>query len=55
MAQSPKVIMLAAVPLTVQTVGVVDAKDTAKPEVAVATRASGVPKAWLAGALKLMD
>ena len=43
------------VPLTVQTVGVLDTSDTARPELALATRAGGVlPKVWLPGELKLM-
>ena len=55
MEQLPTAFMLAVVPLTVQTPGLVDTKDAAKPEVAVATNASGVPTVWLAGALKLRD
>ena len=53
--QLPAAISVAAVPLTVQTVGVVDAKETARLELDVATRASGAePTLWLVGAVKLM-
>ena len=56
MEQLPAATILAAVPLTVHTAGVVDAKDTARPELDVATRARGAaPTVWLAGTLKLMD
>lgn len=53
--QVPKVSSVSVVPLTVHTAGVVDVKDTTRPEVAVATSAgAGVPSVWLAGPTKLM-
>jgi len=45
---------VAVVPETVQTLVVVDAKLTARPEEAVAERASGVPTVCVAGAAKVM-
>ena len=55
MEQLPAASSVAAVPLTVHTAGVAEAKETVKPEVAVATRARGAaPTDWLTGALKLM-
>ena len=44
MAQVPAATSVSVVPLTVHTLGVVEAKDTGKPEEAVATRgAVGLP------------
>jgi hypothetical protein len=42
MVQVPEVTIVAAVPETVQTEGVVEAKLTAKPELAVAESVNGV-------------
>lgn len=43
------------VPLTMQTLGVVDAKDTASPDVEVATNGAGAtPMTWLPGEVKVM-
>lgn len=53
--QPPGATSVKAAPLTVQTPGVVDANETARPDVAVAVSAGGaVPKAWLPGDVKLM-
>ena len=53
--QMPAPTTVRTVPLTVHTDGVVDAKLTLRPEVAVATSVSGAtPKVWLASAAKLM-
>ena len=46
---------VAVVPLTVHTLVVCEAKLTAKPEVAVADNARGVPTVCVAGALNVMD
>ena len=55
MLQVPTATSVSVLPLTVQTLGVVDAKLTAKPELAVATSAGGVvPSVWLPGEVKLM-
>ena len=55
MLQVPAATSVNVLPLKPQTVGVVDANDTTKPELAVATSAgAAVPKVWLAGAVKLM-
>ena len=44
-----------ALALTVHTLGVVEAKDTARPDVAVAVSAAGAtPKVWLPGEMKVM-
>ncbi len=51
----PAASRVSVVPLAAQTLGVVDANDTGKPDVAVATKAAGVvPSAWLPGEMKLM-
>jgi hypothetical protein len=50
----PAVKNVAAVPLTVQTVCVVDAKLTASPELAVAVSVSGVPTVCAAGCAKVI-
>lgn len=53
--QLPTLTRLSTVPLTVHTAVVVELKLTARPEVAVATRAAGcTPRVWLPGELKLM-
>lgn len=53
--QVPKVTSDSVVPLTVQTFSVVDTKDTASPEVEVATNGAGAtPMTWLPGEVKLM-
>ena len=54
-AQLPALTSVTVVPLTEQTLGVVDAKDTASPEVAVALKAGGTtPQVVLAGLAKVM-
>ena len=53
--QVPRPSSVNAVPLTLQTAGVREAKPTARPELAVATSAAGaVLRAWLPGATKVM-
>ena len=53
--QVPTATSVSVVPLTVQVLGVVDAKLTAKPELAVAASAGGaVPSVWLPGDVKVM-
>lgn len=53
--QVPALTKVKVVPLTVQTPGVVEDKVTARPELAVATKAPGVvPRFWLPGETKLM-
>lgn len=53
--QLPTLTSVSVLPLTVQTAGVVDAKVTARPELAVALKAGGaMPKVWPAGAAKVM-
>ncbi|MDP3820014.1 MAG: hypothetical protein Q8R33_00930 [Burkholderiales bacterium] len=53
--QVPAPASVSVVPLTVHTLAVVDAKDTARPELDVATSASGaVPKLWLPGDANVM-
>jgi hypothetical protein len=55
MVQVPAVSKLNAVPLTLHTLGVVDANATLKPDDAVAAKAAGAaPKLWLAGCAKVM-
>ena len=55
MMQVPTATSVSVVPLTVQVLGVVDAKLTAKPELAVAASAGGaVPRVWLPGDVKVM-
>ena len=54
-AQLPALTSVTVVPLTVQTLGVVDAKDTARAELAVAHMAGGAtPPLVLAGLAKVM-
>ena len=53
--QVPALSSVSVLPLTVQTAGVMEAKLTARPEVAVAANgAAAVPRVWLPGAVKLM-
>lgn len=53
--QLPKVTRVKALPLTVQTAGVVEAKDTGRPDVAVATKGAGAePMVWSPGDVKLI-
>ena len=53
--QLPAVSNVRVVPLAVQTVGVADTNETARPEEACATSAAGaVPKVWLPGEMKVM-
>ena len=52
--QVPAAMKLAVAPETVQTLAVVEAKLTARPEVAVAVRLSGVPTVCAPGLLKVM-
>jgi hypothetical protein len=54
MVHVPAVTNVAVVPLTAQTLVVCEAKLTAKPEVAVADSASGVPTVWVTGVLKVI-
>jgi len=54
MVQVPEAIKVAVVPETVQTLVVVEAKLTTKPELAVAESAKVVPTACVLGAAKLM-
>ena len=55
MPQAPKVSSVSVLPLTVQTLGMVEAKPTARPELALADKAGGSePKVWLLGETKLM-
>jgi hypothetical protein len=54
MVQVPVVSIVADVPDTVQTRGVVEANMTAKLEVAVAESVSGVPTFWVPGLVKVM-
>ena len=54
MVQFPALSSVSAVPLTVQTVGVVEAKVTARPEVDVPDSVAGVPAVGLVGALNVM-
>lgn len=54
-AQVPALTSVTVVPLTVQTLGVVDAKETASAELAVALKAGGTtPQVALAGLAKVM-
>ena len=51
----PTATRVSVLPLTVQVLGVVDAKLTTRLELAVATNANGaVPSVWLPGPAKLM-
>ena len=53
--QVPATTSASVLPLTVQTAGVVDAKLTASPELAVADSGAGaVPRVWVAGEVKVM-
>ena len=53
--QVPAATKVSALPLTVQVLGVVEAKLTAKPELAVATSGAGaVPSVWFPGDVKVM-
>jgi hypothetical protein len=54
MVHMPAVTKVAAVPLTVQTLAVCDAKLTARPELAVAARARGVPTVCVPGVLNVI-
>ena len=54
MVQEPAATNVAVVPLTVQTLAVVDAKDTIKPELAVADSARGVPTVCAPGLLNVI-
>ena len=54
MVQVPEAIKVAAVPLTVQMLVVVEANQTAKPELAVAESVSGVPTVCVPGLAKVM-
>jgi hypothetical protein len=54
MVQVPEVIKVAVVLETVQTLEVVEAKLTARPELAEAESVSGVPTVCAAGAVKVM-
>jgi hypothetical protein len=55
MVQVPTATSVSVVPLTVQTPGVVEAKDTVRPDDAVAIRAgAGLPRVWLPGDVKVM-
>ena len=54
-AQVPAPTSVSVLPLAVHTLGVVDAKETVRPEVEVAVKAAGVvPRFWLPGAMKVM-
>lgn len=54
--QLPALSKVTVVPLTLQTLGVVDAKDTARPDVDVAVNAgAATPQLALAGVAKVMD
>ena len=51
----PAATKVSVLPLTVQVLGVVEAKFTAKPELEVATNGAGaVPSVWLLGCVKVM-
>ena len=51
----PTATSTSVLPLTVQTPGVAEANDTARPDVALATSAAGaVPRVWLPGEAKLI-
>jgi len=55
MMQVPATTRVNVLPLTVQMLGVVDAKLTGRPELAVAVSTGGaVPRVWLPGELKVM-
>jgi hypothetical protein len=52
--QVPAVRKVAVAPLTVHTLGVVEAKETVSPEVAVAESVNGVPTVCVPGLAKVM-
>ena len=53
--QVPTETSVSVVPLTLQTLAVVEANDTGRPDVALAASAGGaVPRVWLPGELKVM-
>src|SRR5271157_2790819 len=52
--QAPAAMNVAVVPLTVQTLAVVEAKDTVRPELAVAESVSGFPTVCVPGLAKVM-
>ena len=55
MTQVPAATKASVLPLTVQVLGVVEAKLTGRPELALATKGGGaVPRVWLPGELKVM-
>jgi hypothetical protein len=54
MVQVPAAMNEAVVPLTAQIAVVVDVKDTARPELAVAERVSGVPTVCVPGLAKVI-
>ena len=53
--QVPAVSSVSVVPLAVQKLGVVEAKDTTRPDDEVATKAAGAtPMTWLPGVVNVM-
>ena len=55
MMQLPAATRASVLPLTVQVLGVVEAKLTGRPELALATSGGGaVPRVWLPGEAKVM-
>lgn len=53
--QLPAATKVSTLPVTVQTAAVLEAKDTGRPELLLATNAAGLlPKAWLPGDTKVM-
>jgi hypothetical protein len=54
MVHVPAMTNVAVVPLTVQTLVVCEANETASPEVAVAVKANGVPTVCVAGVLNVI-
>ena len=53
--QVPAATSVKVLPLTLHTAGVMDARLTPRPELALATKAGGsVPRVWSAGVAKLM-
>jgi len=54
MEQVPAAMNVAVAPLTAQTLVVVDAKETLRPELAVAESVSGVPTICVPGLVKVM-
>lgn len=55
MVQVPVAPNVAVAPETVQTLGVVEAKETGRPELAVAESASGTPTVCVPGLLNVMN